>query len=55
MIEDKELSSTRLISEVERLCADKNTLEVMGEKAKKLAITDAADRITGEIIDLVEK
>ncbi len=55
VIEDKELSSTRLISEVERLCADKNTLEVMGEKAKKLAITDAADRITGEIIDLVEK
>ena len=51
--EDKELDGKWLIETVNELFSDKARLETMGENARKMAKTNAADAILGEIIDLV--
>ena len=45
IIEEKDLSAERLISVVERLIENKPKLEKMSNSAKKIAITDANERI----------
>ena len=51
--EDKELDGKWLIETVSELFKDKSRLEIMGENARKMAKTNAADVILSEIIDLV--
>ena len=51
--EDKDLDGKWLIETVRDLFADKARLELMGENARKMAKTNAADVILSEIIDLV--
>ena len=51
--EDKDLDGKWLIETVSDLFADKARLEIMGENARKMAKTNAADVILSEIIDLV--
>ena len=55
IIEEKDLSSESLISAVERLTNDKFKLNDMSEKAKRIAILDANERIYNEIMKLYEK
>ena len=51
--EDKDLDGKWLIETVRDLFTDKARLELMGENARKMAKTNAADVILSEIIDLV--
>ena len=51
--EDKDLEGEWLIETVSELFADRARLEIMGENARKMAKTNAADVILSEIIDLV--
>ena len=53
LIEDKDLTKARLVSEVSALYSDRHRLELMEENAKKSAANRAADKILGEIISLV--
>ena len=52
IIEEKDLSAERLISVVERLIENKPKLEKMSNSAKKIAITDANERIYEIILRL---
>ncbi len=54
IIEEKNLSGEALISAVERLTGDKETLLQMGKKSKNAAILDANERIYNEIIKLLK-
>ena len=51
--EDKDLDGKWLIETVDSLFSDKARLDLMGENARKMAKTNAADVILSEIIDLV--
>lgn len=51
--EDKDLDGKWLIETVDSLFSDKARLDIMGENARKMAKTNAADVILSEIIDLV--
>ena len=51
--EDKDLDGKWLIQTVSDLYTDRARLEIMGENARKMAKTNAADVILSEIIDLV--
>ncbi len=51
--EDKDLEGQWLIKTMEDLCSQPKKLEAMGENARKMAKTNAADVILSEIIDLV--
>lgn len=53
LIEDKDLTKARLVEEVSALYADRSRLALMEENAGRSAKNDAADRILGEIIDLL--
>lgn len=53
LIEDKDLTRARLVDEVSRLYSDRARLSLMEENAKKSAKSNAADKILGEIVDLV--
>lgn len=46
LIEEKDFTGERLLSEVERLISEPNRLKIMGENAKAMAIVDASQRIT---------
>ncbi len=46
LIEEKDFTGERLLSEVEKLISEPNRLEIMGENAKAMAIVDASQRIT---------
>ena len=51
--EDKDLDGKWLTETVSDLFADRARLEIMGENARKMAKTNAADVILSELIDLV--
>lgn len=53
LIEDEELTRARLIEEVSALYADRHRLTLMEENSKKMSKNNAADKIMGEIIDLL--
>ncbi len=53
LIEDKDLTKARLVQEVSALYSDRHRLELMEENAKKSAENHAADKILGEIIELL--
>ena len=55
LIEDKDLTKERLVSEISALYADRERLAAMEENSKKSAKNNAADMILSEIIDLVGK
>ena len=46
LIEEKDFTGERLLSEVEKLISEPNRLKIMGENAKAMAIVDASQRIT---------
>ena len=46
LIEEKDFTGERLLSEVEKLICEPNRLKIMGENAKAMAIVDASQRIT---------
>lgn len=53
IIEEKDLSGERLLKELNSLLSDRARLEKMGENAKKIAILDAAERITDCLISIM--
>ena len=55
LIEDKDLTKARLVEEVSALYNDRGRLALMEENSRRSAKNDAADRILGEIIDLLGK
>lgn len=54
LIEEKDFTGERLLSEVEKLLSDPEKLWTMGENAKKMAILDASERITECICKVVK-
>lgn len=54
IIEDKNLTKTKLLETVNNLYNNRELLELMGENARKMAVTDAAGKILSEIIDLLQ-
>lgn len=52
LIEEKDFTGERLLSEVEKLLASPERLKEMGENAKKMAILDASQRITECICEI---
>ncbi len=55
IIEEKELTPERIISEVETLLADANALARLGENAKKLSVSDAQKKIADIITELAQQ
>ena len=53
LIEDKDLTKARLVEEVSALWSDRERLAQMERNAKNSAQNNAADRILGEILDVV--
>lgn len=54
IIEEKELSGEKLGEEIDRLLSDKQLLKEIGDNAKKMAVTDAAERICDIVVGLVK-
>lgn len=54
LIEEKDFTGERLLSEVERLISEPNRLKIMGENAKAMAIVDASQRITECICKIIK-
>lgn len=54
LIEEKDFTGERLLSEVEKLLSDPEKLRAMGENAKKMSILDASERITECICKVVK-
>lgn len=54
LIEDKDLSAARLLSEVKALYNDRQRLAEMGENAAKLNIPNSTDLVVSNILDLVK-
>jgi UDP-N-acetylglucosamine--N-acetylmuramyl-(pentapeptide) pyrophosphoryl-undecaprenol N-acetylglucosamine transferase len=54
MIEDKDLTPKKLIQVVSKLCTTQGRLREMEAKAKEMSSDYAADRILGEILDLIK-
>lgn len=54
LIEDKDLTPERLLTEVKALYEDRARLTAMGEAAAKLNIPDSTDRVVGNILDLIK-
>lgn len=52
LIEEKDFTGERLLSEVEKLLTSPERLKEMGENAKKMAILDASQRITECICEI---
>lgn len=52
IIEEKDLTAEKLISMVDALKNDRAALQTLGENAKKMAITDSAEKICDIIVDL---
>ena len=55
VIEQKDASSERIISEIEKLYQAPDKVEVMSECAKKLCVTDTNERILKVIESLIAK
>ncbi len=55
IIKNDELTGKNLDNMIKNIIADKYNLKLMGENAKKIAITDAEDRIYREIEQLLHK
>lgn len=55
IIEEKDLSGDALGKEIDRLLSDKALLKSIGENARKLAVTDAAERICTIVTSLIKK
>lgn len=53
LIEEKDFTGERLISEVDKLLSDRARLTAIGENAKKMAIYDATERIVNCICEIV--
>lgn len=53
LIEEKDFTGERLISEIDALLADRERLASLGENAKKMAIYDATERIVSCICEIV--
>ena len=54
LIEEKDFTGERLISEVDKLLSDRARLTAIGENAKKMAIYDATERIVNCICEIVK-
>ena len=54
MITDKDLTPQRLIEAVSELCKNPQKLEQMGHRAKEMSSEYAADKILGEMLDLIK-
>lgn len=54
MIVDEELCAEKLISEIKKLYVNQKKLRTMEIKAGEMAVKDSADRILGEILDLIK-
>lgn len=54
LIEDKDLTPERLLSEVKALYNDRRRLSEMGEAAAALNIPNATDLVVGNILDLIK-
>jgi UDP-N-acetylglucosamine--N-acetylmuramyl-(pentapeptide) pyrophosphoryl-undecaprenol N-acetylglucosamine transferase len=54
LIEDKDFTPERLLSEVKALYNDRARLKEMGENAAKLNIPNSTDLVVGNILDLVK-
>lgn len=54
ILEEKDLTAERLIAMVDALKNDRETLRVLGENAKKMAVTDSAKAICDIIVSLVQ-
>tara|TARA_B100002003_G_scaffold172212_1_gene160178 strand:+ start:41657 stop:42784 length:1128 start_codon:yes stop_codon:yes gene_type:complete len=52
VIEEKNLSSHLLLSEIDRILSNENTRNIMSEAAKKFAQNDAGKRIAKEILNI---
>ncbi|MDR2560021.1 MAG: UDP-N-acetylglucosamine--N-acetylmuramyl-(pentapeptide) pyrophosphoryl-undecaprenol N-acetylglucosamine transferase [Oscillospiraceae bacterium] len=55
MIEDKDLSPKKLVEVVSRLCQTPGKLREMEIRAKEMSSDYAADKILGEVLDLIKK
>jgi len=55
VIEEKELTGSRLCQTVEELVADPQELRNIGKNAQALAVVDAARRIAQQVLELAEK
>ena len=54
ILEEKDLTAERLISMVDALKNDRNALGVLGDNAKKMAVTDSAKVICDIIVSLAQ-
>ncbi len=54
ILEEKDLTAERLISMVDALKNDRNALRVLGDNAKKMAVTDSAKVICDIIVSLAQ-
>ncbi|MBS4193898.1 undecaprenyldiphospho-muramoylpentapeptide beta-N-acetylglucosaminyltransferase [Lederbergia citri] len=54
MLEESELSSTKLVEALDSILLDNNRRIAMGEASKKLGIPDAADKLFKLLLELVE-
>lgn len=54
LIEEKDFTGERLISEIDALLSDRTRLTAIGENAKKMAIYDATERIVKCICEIVK-
>lgn len=55
IVEEKDLSGDALGKEIDRLLSDKTLLKSIGENARKMAVTDAAQRICAIVTSLIKK
>ena len=55
VIEEKDLTGEKLVSEVARLLAEKDTLARMGRNARTLSVDDSLDRIVAQLQHLVRE
>ena len=55
IIEEKDLNGKILGGEIDRLLSDKELLKTIGANARKMAVTDAAEKICDIIVGLIKK
>ena len=55
IIEEKDLNGEKLGAEMDRLLSDKALLKEIGDNARKMAVTDATQRICEIVISLIKK
>ena len=55
IIEEKDLTSEKLLQTIDTMVADKYSLQKMSENAKKMAIVNARSSIANIIVDLAKK